>query len=428
MSEPSDILYSYEREEDTSTIVLTSAGTEDTYREKGSSTTRFHKDCYWIIETDSKKTKFVIDNLCVPSFDMVHFSHNYFLEEDVNTGQLREFLDEISNIAEEWEFNLQLRSAILKYKYRTFTVENCYGDCVSVEYPLIGIEVYLEGDVLHHISYGGSSYLTVFRDQFLPFFAEECRTAAQLDGIGLGVLGNFNVSSVVMNGYSLGTLLHEAVGHLLEFDHAKSLKICKGDGLTGPAVTVNEVPGNRFSFGFCPCSDEGTEPKKTALVQHGVIQNFLTSLSFSEPPYQHGRAQRCADLPLPRNTSLSMEKGKGPEDVIFQSPCALYIHKGIKPTLLKIEDGNPFFDVEVPTAYVVEDETVIRKLHDIRIFIDFKHFFDGAVVSSKVRGNQVGYCVKSQQQIESTQFAPDVNTPVENIQIHTGRQNVISCP
>ena len=418
MLESGDILYSYKREDSNSITVLTSAGTEDSFREQCSSVTMFHRDCHWLIESGSKKTKYVIDNLRIPSFDEIRFAANYSVKRDVDTCQLKDFLEEISDKTEELEPHIQLQSALLRYRHRQFYVENCYGDCVSVEYPLIGLEVYLGGNMLHHISYGGSFHFPVFRDQFLSFFSEECAQVKQLDMLESQSLEDFKVSSVALSGYSMGTLLHESVGHLLEYDHARSLTIHRGDNYTTPAVVVSETPKKTSSFGFCPCSDEGLELHETTLLKSGTIQEFLTSLSLSEPPYRHGRAQRCTDLPLPRNTNLSMEKGKEREDIIFQYPCTLYIHKKINPVLQKVENGIPFYDVEIPTAYIVRNGEFEKMVHNIHVNIGFDHFFDNADIMSTVRGNQVGYCIKSQQQVESTQVAPGILIPADSIRIY----------
>jgi predicted Zn-dependent protease len=407
MSELSDALYWYRREESNSVTVLTSAGTEDSYQEQCSSTTLFHKDRHWIIETKSGKTKYVIEN-GVPAFDMVCFAADYNMREEGDIYELRDLVEEISQNTGELESHIDVKSVLLRYRYRRFHVENCFGDHVSVEYPLIGLEVYVEGDMLHHISYGGCFRLSEFRNRVRSLFSEECMWINRLDRLESGHLEDFEVSSVAFSGYSLGTLLHEAVGHLLECDHARTLGIHRGDRYTTPAVVVSESPGIESSFGFCPCSDEGLELDETILLGDGVIQDFLTSLSMSESPYRNGRAQKCANLPLPRNTSLCMRKGKEEADVLFQYPRTLYIHKKIKPVLKRIVNGVPFYDVEVPTAYVVERGTFTHKVRNVHIDIGLDHFLDDVCITSRERGNQVGYCIKSQQQIESTQFAPDI--------------------
>ncbi len=416
-----DILYSYKREEETSTVVLTSAGTRDSHTEHGSSITMFHKDRFWVIETESKKTKYVIDDLEVPSFDLVHFARNYWLPEE--TGELGEFFQEtIREIIQEiegWGLHLQLRSGILRYKYRDFYVENCHGDSVSVEYPIVGVELYLGENMLYHISHGGCLGLSQVKERLMSLIREECTQIEQMERVETKSLRDFKVTSVALSGYVLGTLLHEAVGHLLEYDHARTLKVHKGDALTSnPEPIVHESPENTSSFGFCPCSDEGAELGKTILLRNGIVHDFLTSLSFSTIPYNHGRAQRCSDLPLPRNTSLSMERGKERGDILSQGECTLYIHKGIKSTLVKVEKGIPFYHVEVPTAYIVKNGTFLGRISNICMNLGFEHFFDNAYITSKMRGNQVGYCVKSQQQVESTQFAPDIAVPAENVHIH----------
>ena len=113
-----------------------------------------------------------------------------------------------------------------------------------------------------------------------------------------------------------------------------------------------------------------------------------------------------------------MEKGKEREDIIFQYPCTLYIHKKVNPVLQKIENGIPFYDIEIPTAYIVRDGAFEKKIHNIHAIIGFGHFFNNANITSTMRGNQVGYCIKSQQQVESTQFAPDILIPADSIRIY----------
>lgn len=416
-----DILYSYKREEETSTVVLTSAGTRDSHTERGSSTTVFHKDCFWVVEAESKKTKYVIDDLEVPSFDLVHFARNYRIPQE--TGELGEFFHEttreiISEI-ERWGSHLHLQSGILRYKYRDFYVENCHGDSVSVGYPIIGVELYVGGNMLYHISYGGCLSLCKAKERLMSLIREECTQIEQMERVETKSLQNFKVTSVALSGYVLGTLLHEAVGHLLEYDHARTLNVHKGDALTGnPAPIVHESPENTSSFGFCPCSDEGIELGKTILLSKGIVHDFLTSLSLSAIPYNHGRAQRCSDLPLPRNTSLFMERGKEKEDILSQSESTLYIQKGMKPILVKVEKGIPSYHVEVPTAYIVKNGTFLGRINNICMNLRFEDFFDNAYITSRIKGNQVGYCVKSQQQVESTQFAPDIAVPAENVHIN----------
>ena len=72
----------------------------------------------------------------------------------------------------------------------------------------------------------------------------------------------------------------------------------------------------------------------------------------------------------------------------------------------------------MPQSYLIKNETIIGKVINVCIKLNFGHFFDEAIITSKIRGNQVGYCVKSQQQVEATQFAPDIVIPVENIHLY----------
>ena len=323
LNSDNDILYSYKREEDTLLQSLTSRGTKDSLKRHTTSTTMLHKDCSWIIETESNRTKYVIDNL-KPSLDEIHFAKSY-RKKEVDTDQLPDLFEEINQ--QEGVYS-QSYTGVLTYKYRKFHVENCYGDSVSVEYPLISVEIHGGLDNLHYTSYGGPLSFSEFKKRFFSLLSEECALFSELN-VGTIPLSDFNVTSVAFSGYSLGTLLHEAVGHLLEYDHAQSLGIKTGNVLTQD-IDVYESPKDT-SFGFYPCSDEGFESKKTMLLQNGIVQNFLGSFSVTGVPHCHGRAQHCTDLPLPRNTSLKMKKGTERDKALFQDTYVLYVHKKIKP-------------------------------------------------------------------------------------------------
>jgi hypothetical protein len=66
----------------------------------------------------------------------------------------------------------------------------------------------------------------------------------------------------------------------------------------------------------------------------------------------------------------------------------------------------------------VERGIFTQKIRNVHIDIGFDHFFDDACITSQERGNQVGYCIKSQQQIESTQFAPDILISACSVKIY----------
>ena len=301
-----DIVYAYEREEDISVLSLTSHGTKDSFKKHCISTTKLHKDSYWIVETESKQTKYVIDGFCAPPLDVAQFARSYS-KRGLDNTQFSDLLEEINQKIEEWGLRSQPQTGLLTYKYRKFHVENCYGDSVSAEYPLISVEIYVGADTVHHISCGGPLTFSEFRERILSVLSEECALLSGLD-VNTVSVADFDVTSIAFSGYSLGTLLHEAVGHLLEYDHAKSLGLKIGTGLTR-SIDVYESPKD-ISFGFYPCSDEGFEPDETVLLADGIVQNFLGSLSVAGAPYHHGRAQHCTDLPLPRNTNLKMKGGK----------------------------------------------------------------------------------------------------------------------
>jgi TldD protein len=138
---------------------------------------------------------------------------------------------------------------------------------------------------------------------------------------------------VVGNGWG-GVLFHEAVGHGLEADHvSKNSSVYAGrlgETVASPLVTLIDdatVPGHRGSYRF---DDEGVPGQRTPLVEHGVLQGYLTdrhrARQLGLPTSGNGRRQSFRFLPIPRMTNLYIEAGPSdPADIIADTPRGLYV-------------------------------------------------------------------------------------------------------
>jgi TldD protein len=130
-----------------------------------------------------------------------------------------------------------------------------------------------------------------------------------------------------------GILLHEAVGHGLEGDFnrkgtsAFSGRI--GEKVASVGVTVvddGSIPDRRGSLNV---DDEGNVPRRTVLIEDGVLRGYLqdrlNSGLMKMPATGNGRRQGYGSIPMPRMTNTFMLAGEeDPEEIIRSVPRGLY--------------------------------------------------------------------------------------------------------
>lgn len=86
------------------------------------------------------------------------------------------------------------------------------------------------------------------------------------------------VMPVILDPELAGVFIHEAVGHAAEADHVlEGNSVFEGrlnTTIGSPLVTVHDDP-TLHEYGYYPFDDEGAEPKKTVVIENGVLKNYL---------------------------------------------------------------------------------------------------------------------------------------------------------
>ena len=141
---------------------------------------------------------------------------------------------------------------------------------------------------------------------------------------------------VVLSAEAGGTMIHEAVGHGLEADHAEegfSVYAGRlGEKVASPLITVIDdptLPGKRGSYAF---DDEGCPAEPVVLIEEGVLRNFLydrlTALKFGRRPNGHGRRESYRHRPIPRMANTYIAPGPhDPEEIIRSVDRGLLVRK-----------------------------------------------------------------------------------------------------
>ncbi len=219
-----------------------------------------------------------------------------------------------------------------------------------------------ERGALHEYGYsggGGRVGLEYFDRTLTPeaIGAEAAREALDLLDARDAPAGEMPV--VLAPGHA-GVLIHEAVGHLLEADFNRkktSVFWNKGGQTVGtPAVTIYDdptIPGSRGSYAV---DDEGTVPRKTLLIEKGVIrgllQDKLSARLMGRPLTGHGRRQDYTDVPIPRMANTYIERGeRDPEEILRSVKKGFYAERF---TGGQVEDSGKF-TFSVSSGWLIED-------------------------------------------------------------------------
>ena len=180
---------------------------------------------------------------------------------------------------------------------------------------------------------GGRVGLEYFKDVLTParIGAEAAAEAVLLLDAVDAPAGEMPI--VLSPGHS-GVLIHEAVGHLLEADfNRKKTSVFwnkMGKKVGTDQVTIYDDPTIPASRGSYNVDDEGTVPRKTLLIDKGVVagllQDKLSARLMKRPLTGHGRRQDYSHWPVPRMANTYIDRGEyDPAEILASVKRGFYV-------------------------------------------------------------------------------------------------------
>ncbi len=217
---------------------------------------------------------------------------------------------------------------------------------------------------------------------------------------------------VLAPGHS-GVLIHEAVGHLLEADfNRKKTSIFwnkMGKKVGSDLVTIYDdptIPAYRGSYNI---DDEGTVPRKTLLIDKGVVrgllQDRLSAKIMKRPLTGHARRQDYECPPIPRMANTYIDRGGHAPEEILKS-----VKKGFYVASLQggqVEDSGKF-TFSVSLGYLIEGGKLTAPVKQATLIgtnIDILKKIE-MVGSDLAFGLQTGTCSKEGQDVPVTDGCP----------------------
>jgi TldD protein len=259
---------------------------------------------------------------------------------------------------------------------------------------------------------GGRVGLEHFRDALTPKMIGEqaAREAVVLLEAADAPAGEMPI--VLAPGHS-GVLIHEAVGHLLEADfNRKKTSIFwnkLGRKVGSELVTIYDDPTIPAFRGSYNVDDEGTAPRKTLLIEKGLVRGFLQDrLSaglMRQPLTGHGRRQDFSHMPIPRMANTYIERGEHAPEEILRS-----VDKGFYVASLsggQVEDSGKF-TFSVSLGYLIESGRLTAPVKQATLIgtnIDILRRIEMAG-SDLEFGLQTGTCSKEGQDVPVSDGCP----------------------
>jgi TldD protein len=217
---------------------------------------------------------------------------------------------------------------------------------------------------------------------------------------------------VLSPGHS-GVLIHEAVGHLLEADfNRKKTSIFwnkLGKKVGSELVTIYDDPTIPAFRGSYNIDDEGTAPRKTLLIERGVVrgllQDKLSARLMKRPLTGHGRRQDFSHAPIPRMANTYIERGgHAPEEILKSVGRGFYV---ASLSGGQVEDSGKF-TFSVSLGYLIEGGKLTAPVKQATLIgtnIDVLNRLEMAG-SDLQFGLQTGTCSKEGQDVPVTDGCP----------------------
>jgi|SRR5271157_1067250 len=181
------------------------------------------------------------------------------------------------------------------------------------------------------------------------------RLDAQLNG-AFPKAGDYEV---VLAPCAVGTLCHEALGHLAECDMAECgiLSSLKGRRIADSSVSIADYPTVPYELaaGFTPYDDEGTKGRVVRILEKGVLKDLMNDLHYAnmlgEAPTGNARAESYHEPPIVRMRNTYMAPGDQSADELIASVKKGYLIRSA-PTGTGSPEGN--FQFGIMEGYRIE--------------------------------------------------------------------------
>lgn len=168
----------------------------------------------------------------------------------------------------------------------------------------------------------------------------------------------------------VGTLAHEALGHLAEADLTLYSAFAgkMGQEVAPKGVTMIDDGTLQGEIGTSKYDDEGVPTSRVELINDGVLSSLLTDREYAQktglPPSGNARAQDYRSIPLIRMRNTFFERGEIGDDELFEGIDFGYYCISVAGGQAQM---NASFQVGVQEAYEIVDGEIGNSVTNMSI-------------------------------------------------------------
>ena len=225
------------------------------------------------------------------------------------------------------------------------------------------------------------------------------------------------IMPVVLAGEAGGTMIHEAVGHGLEADHAEAgLSVYSGrigEKVASELITVVDDPTIEGLYGSYRWDDEGFPAEPVVLIENGVLKTYLydrfTALKYGKKTNGHGRRENFRHIPIPRMSNTFIKPGTMKGEEIVKS-----IDKGLLVKKMGGGEVNPLtgdFVFEVREGYYVENGEICYPVKGATLVGNGPKVLEAIDMVGDRLFFEPGICGKDGQGVPVTDAQPTIRIP-----------------
>jgi len=219
------------------------------------------------------------------------------------------------------------------------------------------------------------------------------------------------VMPVILDPELAGVFIHEAVGHAAEADH-----VLEGDSVFSgrlntkvgsPLVTVHDDP-TLHEYGYYPFDDEGAMPKRTVVIENGVLKNYLHNRETAGKlggVSCNARAQGYSP-PIVRMSNTYIDNGDSTfEEMLEDIECGVYL---IGSRGGQVDPGDGIFQFNAERGYLIEDHEQKALLKDVSLSGNILEILNEVVAVGSDLKMHPGQCGKAGQVVPVSDGSPHI--------------------
>ncbi len=214
---------------------------------------------------------------------------------------------------------------------------------------------------------------------------------------------------VILDPELAGVFAHEAVGHASEADlvleGSSILENRIGQQIASPLITIIDDP-TMHEYGYFPFDDEGSQARKTTIIENGILTSYLHSRETAEKlggVPGHSRSQGNSK-PVVRMSNTYIDNGTSKfEEMLEEIGDGMYL---IGSRGGQVNTGEGVFQFNAEKGYLVENGELTSLIRDVSLSGKTLEILNNVKMVGNDLSMNSGRCGKSGQLVPVTDGSP----------------------